>query len=1395
MKEKITIMPKNKAVKSVKVNVKSVKNVKAAEPFEVQEHTLDLGNFEQILHISDVHIRPLQRHQEFTEVFHTVDTDLKQLCKTPSIIAVTGDVFDSKTIFKPETFKVCRDFFKLLSSHCPVILIAGNHDMLEKNLNRLDALTPVVDDIENLHYLKYSGVYHSKETNHTFVVSSLYDKQFIQMSDLTNSKDRRYVALYHGTLSGASTDLGFEINDDTTEDSSRYRSLKDFKDFDAVLLGDIHKHQIMTNNTNALVAYAGSLIQQSHGESLENHGILCWDKDLKPVLHPINNTYGFVDVYCENGEWSCNYETLPDNCYARLIIKNCTNTQIDLIVAELKLKVNSLSITKKNCISDNITEIEIPPDVKRKDDEIELIIDQAQQKGYNADQLVDLHKHYQGIIDTEDVSMTTAVWKPLSVEFKNMFGYGDNRINKINFKRGVTSIIAGNTYGKTSIVNILLFAIFGRTPLNPSTSTYTFDIINNKQTTGFVKILLKYGQQYILIERKTIRKSSRTTTTSVILQKLNKYDFTCEVWDSNINGDKLVNRSESRKNNNDSFITELFGDINEFSLSNLLNKESSLDLLSMTPSDQVKTLKKLFRMGIYDTYRELNKQQLNDIENLISKLKTKKQSIESLIGDTVSNDHIIDCQQQCKELQDKLIVAKDLVDAKQHEYNECNLNVKQLKKEIDQLKLNSKQDLSLTVNDIDIDLDQASAEAELLKLDNSCLISTSTGYSCDYLELQLKNLKDIHNTASLIKFSGTIDDLEQERNEVKQLIKNLNTLNSFDLNISEAKLNKKLGQLTAELKNVDNKDKLTSKPTLSKTEICQQIKQLKSEIIPLTSNLPLLELKLKQLTDNTNHLVLPENNLDMLKKQLSSLHADLMMLERKRDCNYNLKVSPEDDIHQLTLQINPDYGFLLHTVALNPTELDKFQKEIKHLMKSTAYDLEKLETCPIIDSDGKKQYGLDPTVEYCLVEDTIVDRLIDYLSTAAKPPSTSSSTSTSKINKMQAKIDQTLQAMHDNEIISVNIKLDKQIAQCRWLQVKENIQELTTQIMQLKQMQELQQITNEIAIHHNNEKIQSEISYLENTLHWYTNYEIKQEIQQIEKHLEYYNARSDLKDIEDEIDSLNQLNECNIKLPLLEQQIQQQRRFERKQQLKAIISRYHLDHRLTKLHDEINSENQTLKVIFNELQTLKSKASYIDNEYHQANERLSVLQFRYQQSLKLASELNEIHNQLTQYEKDIIPLQDYNEIMGNKGIASKLLFTKIKAIEEYINSVIQEFTRYEIIIIYDDKKQTINIISKNKNTDRYLSVSRLSGYEKLILQIAFKRALNKFSYNSKSSLIIIDEALDCIDQENFTTKLPDVMNLITQDYTTCLVISQRDILHISDSVIRVNRDQSSYVKN
>ena len=89
------------------------------------------------IHIGDIHIRTLRLHDEYKEVFLNLFKDLKDNLKDfkreEIRIVVTGDLVHQKIIISNEQLILGTWFLKKLEEIAPVILIAGNHDMLENN--------------------------------------------------------------------------------------------------------------------------------------------------------------------------------------------------------------------------------------------------------------------------------------------------------------------------------------------------------------------------------------------------------------------------------------------------------------------------------------------------------------------------------------------------------------------------------------------------------------------------------------------------------------------------------------------------------------------------------------------------------------------------------------------------------------------------------------------------------------------------------------------------------------------------------------------------------------------------------------------------------------------------------------------------------------------------------------------------------------------------------------------------------------------------------------------------------------------------------------------------------------------------------------------------------------
>ena len=165
----------------------------------------DDKQYSKIYHISDIHIRVLSRHVEYKEVFNNLYSFLEEE-KEEIIISITGDIMHSKDILKPETILLCRNFMKELSRFGTVIVIAGNHDMLENNEHRLDSLSAVLLDLP-VHYLYETNAY--KFGNLIISTSSLIDKKFLRRDQIIVEEDIPVICMYHGTISGSRTDCGY----------------------------------------------------------------------------------------------------------------------------------------------------------------------------------------------------------------------------------------------------------------------------------------------------------------------------------------------------------------------------------------------------------------------------------------------------------------------------------------------------------------------------------------------------------------------------------------------------------------------------------------------------------------------------------------------------------------------------------------------------------------------------------------------------------------------------------------------------------------------------------------------------------------------------------------------------------------------------------------------------------------------------------------------------------------------------------------------------------------------------------------------------------------------------------------------------------------------------------
>lgn len=189
----------------------------------------------RIAHLADVHFRSLKRHDEYRTVFSAFADDAKK--NNVDHIFVAGDIFHTKVSgISPEYIDELTWWLLKLSSVAHLHIILGNHDGNLINMSRQDAVTPIVNALnnENITLYKDSGVYEF-EPGYNWCIFSLFDEK--NWKNVEPVKGAVNIACYHGPVWGAKTESDWLIQEGL--------GLDFFQDFDFVLLGDIHAFQYL----------------------------------------------------------------------------------------------------------------------------------------------------------------------------------------------------------------------------------------------------------------------------------------------------------------------------------------------------------------------------------------------------------------------------------------------------------------------------------------------------------------------------------------------------------------------------------------------------------------------------------------------------------------------------------------------------------------------------------------------------------------------------------------------------------------------------------------------------------------------------------------------------------------------------------------------------------------------------------------------------------------------------------------------------------------------------------------------------------------------------------------------------------------------------------------------
>lgn len=254
----------------------------------------------KIIHVSDVHIRNYQRLDEYTDQLNKFIAKCKEIAepydKDEVRIVICGDICHSKTSISNELIMYVSNFIRKLEEICKVFVISGNHDFLMNNQSRVDTLTAIFETAKFKNAVLLDKVlgYESgvvNDDNISWALYSIFDeynRPNIEEVETPFDEEHKIIGLYHGTIVGA------ELNNGTTMEEGVDMDI--FKGCDCVMAGDIHKRQVLKRGKVEIV-YSGSLIQQTFGETVSQHGFVVWDiPTMKYEFVDLNSDYGLFDV-------------------------------------------------------------------------------------------------------------------------------------------------------------------------------------------------------------------------------------------------------------------------------------------------------------------------------------------------------------------------------------------------------------------------------------------------------------------------------------------------------------------------------------------------------------------------------------------------------------------------------------------------------------------------------------------------------------------------------------------------------------------------------------------------------------------------------------------------------------------------------------------------------------------------------------------------------------------------------------------------------------------------------------------------------------------------------------------------------------------------------------------
>ncbi len=1022
----------------------------------------------------------------------------------------------------------------------------------------------------------------------------------------------------------------------------------------------------------------------------------------------------------------------------------------------------------------------------------------------NIADIIDIHTVYTNKLKPINSinRSTVSMWYPTQLIFRNLFGYTGSNENVINFKSGVTSITAANAVGKTSIINVLLYGLFGSLLYK---GTQNVDILNNKENSGYLKLTVCHDSTIYTITRELSRQPNSIKNPVVTKCRLSYItpQGTVKVLDAQLASDKIF---------------RLFGTLDDFHKCNILNsRDQSSDFFNLTDGDKIKYLKDIFRLNIFDELLKLIKLDQVNIEKKLSEkigeCNILTHDINSMSTNNTTNDTTNDTTNNTTNdtTNDTTNNTTNPIDTMESEITTINENTESLKSEL--LKISYMCD--------DYKKQIILKESQIKKITESI----------EDLEMSIKELSGQYNCFNDIY---NITDLQTS------LILKTNELNNTITNTENELLN--------ELTNLMNKEKNLPQFNYNKDEIFKELCNSESVIFQLKENLQTLidttlnqsnltkPIKVTKVTNSEHNLLEMIDNLkkqykdtngnseDEIKKVISQIKTNLKKYKNcniNEDMNYFIsereKLQKELDIIVTDIQVlTPELSNLEYPLSqcdCSELEIESKINDLKTMikLKFEIPDKNSLTNAKYLNFISEK---IDDLTTESLSNETLDSYIseIDLLCNKGSLPKKDFikiklillnpiKTILLNLKSIIVKNDEIDKLIEENNKIetynnTINSKISNYIYYGKLFQLKKlatkktlietNIKELNNQHNYNKLKKELFQ----------NELLLSNIKHNRNIDTTISNYNL-----QLNK-LKYENLNKLISEKEKELvqvinkyDFLTIQSQKNIILNKLDVIKHNNILLSEIQILKEHVEYETARHKFLEYNDKISIIHHN-NLLIEEIKTITNQLIILKDEQHKKEEQLQLNIINIDKLYTTIGNLDSKRKQLLMTKDEIKcfehkkqNLLSYAELIGPKQLQLTIIKKELKKIEITINEILSKYTKYKIEIGYDGPN--LKIMLRHNNT--LLKTNLLSAFESLILSTAFKRSILKHSNIPRGSLYIMDESVENMDDINFLQTLPDLLNFIMNEYSYILLISQRDVLHLSCNEIKIKKENGNSI--